>query len=112
MAVAAQTAVTALGMSWWETSYTDATRSDAVAEILRQGNFLANAWSAQEQTLLVGIGDAFNESADPPSLLTYSDFGIAPNALMIGQPPADDPFGQNTTVRPRFWCFVHFARSA
>jgi hypothetical protein len=94
MAVAVQTGVTALGMVWWETSYAgagDAFRRKAVSEILRQGAFLASAWDGQQ--LLIGVGDGINKTDN--SLLTYGDFGTAPNALLIGK---DDAFGQPTMV--------------
>jgi hypothetical protein len=99
MAVANQLGVISLGALWWGSSYTtDQLRETAAVEFIRQADFLSMAWNEQDDELLLGIGDGVNTTSD--SLLMYSDFGVAMNALAIGPRPEEDPFGPFTTVKP------------
>jgi hypothetical protein len=97
MAIAEELGVIALGALWWDGAYRNSTtKKRAAEEIVRQGAFLASAWDADKQELLMGIGDQANKDGE---LLTYSDFAEAQRALAIG-PPGEDNVTQ-TTVQPQ-----------
>ena len=88
MAVAEQTALLGLGAAWWISGYTVERELQSIVadELARQGEFLVSAWDSANRELLIGVGDQMTETADPVSLLTYSDFAGAPDALAVGPP--------------------------
>jgi hypothetical protein len=99
LAIAEELGVIALGALWWDAGYTNKTRDRVATEMTRQGRFLTQAWDAQTQELLVGIGD--QKDRTDGSLLTFKDFAEAQRALAVGPPSGAD--GDNvtqTTVRP------------
>jgi hypothetical protein len=101
MAAAQSAGVLALGQLWWADVWQNATSQSGnrlIEEIVRQGQFLAKTWDAETKQVLVGVGGQINPAND--TLYAYQDFGTADRALMVGPPPADNKFGQPTTVAP------------
>lgn len=86
MATAEQTGVMALARLWWNSSFTGNLASLALEEIGRQSLYLTSAWDADEEEVMVGVGDQLNTSTTPPSLIMFSDFGSADFALAVRPP--------------------------
>jgi hypothetical protein len=101
MAQSEEVGALALGRLWWARKYDSAGQnisSDSIAEIIRGATWLSKVWSEDLQEVLVGVGDQINPNNG--TLLTYSDFGTADRALMVGPRPADNISGQPTTIPP------------
>ena len=88
MATAEQTGVMALARLWWNASFTGTNANLALEEIGRQSLYLTAAWDADEEEVMVGVGDQLNTSTNPPSLIMFSDFGRADFALSVRHPRA------------------------
>lgn len=102
MATAESTGVLALGQLWWAATWESAVfqaGDDLVAEIVRSATWLSKTWNGATNQVLIGVGDQLDPQTG--ELLAYQDFGTADAALRVGPPPAENEFGQATTVAPQ-----------
>lgn len=81
MATAEQAGVMSLARLWWRDVFVQDLSTLANFEIGRQSIYLSKTWDADEEEVMVGVGDQLNPTSG--ELLMFADFGSADFALQV-----------------------------